>query len=401
MELHHHFERKLHLGDVPEELKMIAYGLLIYTLGWAILKPYISIYFHNILGTYSGTGIVVGSLSLIQMLIAAPLGDLLDKIGRKNWTIFSLLNYVIVGPAYWLAGSLYQLFIVRIYNAFTASGVWIGSKALVRDFSRQGKEAEGMGYFGSMLILAKLVGPLLAAVIVAYFTIKDLFLILPFTALVATFVVKLKVPESLGSEEKVKDGMRDLVKKDKIFWKEAKDFFSTKENFKISFCHFVKSFNLGIALMILALFVKEMGAELWQIGLIYSLFYLPFLPKLEFGHLADKIGRAKIAIIGSLISSLFFFLLFYVNSIFLVFCLTLFASLGLSILGPAIQGFITETGKGKEGEITGLYQSIKALGYGSGPLVAGFLSDLYSLSHAFLLCSGASLLIFLIFSADL
>lgn len=385
MKILHGLGEKFHLNEIPVELKHLSFAFFIYFLAWGMIKPYISIYFYRILGTYSMTGIIVGFSFLLRVIVSPPLGDLLDKIGRKKMTIFSLANYVVVGPLYWVANSFYHLVVARIYNAFTAPGAWGGAKSMVRDISKEGKESEGMGYFYFVVNNSKVLGPLMGAVFVIYLNIRNLFLLLPLTGLMAALFVKYKVPETVRGE-KVRDGIKDVVTKDGVFLKEFGDYFSERENLKISFYHFTTKFIFGVLGMVLALFVKRIGAKIWQVGVIYSVFYLPFLTRLEFGHLADEKGGDKIIIGGSLISSAFLFVLFFVQSLVITFFLTLFISLGLAMLSSAIQGFITRMGKGREGEMTGLYQSIGSLGLGTGPLIAGFLADLYSLSHAFLFC---------------
>lgn len=385
------FIKNFSFKDISPELTILGLAFFIYYLPWGMISPYMPLYFYHITGSYSGVGLITGIMFLLQIVIFLPLGKLADRIGRKKLTIFSLLNYLVVGPLYWLSNSFIGLTIARIWNSFSASGLWVGAQTMVRDFSKKNKEASSMGFFNFATTISSVIGPLLASFLILYLPVRNLFLLLPVSALMASALIK-KLPEPKKTPEKIKDGLKDLVTKDKIFLKESKDYLSSPENLKISFLHFVSNFNFSVVMMILPLLIIKTGAALWQVGIVYSFFYLPFLSELKFGQLSDKYGRKKLMLIGFLLSSLFFFLLFQAKSVPEIFLLVVLTSVGLSMVGPSIQGFITRLSRGKEGEITGIYQSIGALGYGTGPFVAGFIADLFSLGHVFLLCAFLSLL---------
>ncbi|MFP4633763.1 MAG: MFS transporter [Candidatus Aenigmatarchaeota archaeon] len=120
--------------------------------------------------------------------------------------------------------------------------------------------------------------------------------------------------------------------------------------------------------------------------LIGSLFMIQVLIQTPLGDLLDKVGRKKMIGVGTLISSTLFFGLFVVKSLAITFVLTLLLGIGVSMISPAVEGLITKLGKGHEGETTGTYQSIRSLGQGIGPIVAGVVAEIYTLSHAFLIC---------------
>lgn len=384
MRLREFFE-EFSMDDISKELKVLSLAFFVYYLAWGSINPFISIYIHRITGLYSGTGFLVGLLFLLQAVVMVPLGDLVDKIGSKIVNLFSFLNYIAVGLIYFLANSILGIVIARIWNTFSSSGVWISGVTLAREFSREDKEAESMAFFSFASNISRIIGPLLGIVIILKFPLRFLFLMLPICAILAATVIRRFVPEAIDKSERIAKGVKEVIFKDRVFVKEGKDFFSERRNTMIIFIHFIRKFNSGIMFMVLALFARQLGGELWQIALIYSAFYIPFLTRVEFGAMADDFGRKKFIGIGTSFSSVVLLGLFLVSSLFQMFALTIFLAIGTSMIAPSIEGIVTRLGRDWEGEITGIYKSIGSLAKGVGPIVAGFIADIYSLNHIFLL----------------
>ncbi len=384
MRLREFFE-KFSMDDISTELKILAAAFFIYYLAWGVINPFISIYIHRITGIYSGTGFLIGFMFLLQLSVMMPLGDLVDKIGSKIITVFSFFNYMGVGLVYFFANSFVGILVARAWNTFSSSGVWISGVTLAREFSKNDKEAESMAFFNFAWTVSSVIGPLLGILILLLFPLRTVFLLLPICAVVAAAIVHGFVPEAIEKRERIGKGIKDVIFKDRVFAKEFKDLFSKKENIMVAFIHFIRRFNFGVMTMVLALFARELGGELWQVAIIYSIFYIPFMTRIEFGAFADDFGRRKMIGIGTLLSSLVLFNLFMVNSLPIVFVLTLILAIGTSMIAPSVEGIITRIGRGWEGEATGIYQSVGSLAMGTGPIIAGIISDIYSLNHAFLL----------------
>lgn len=380
------FFEEFSMDDISPDLKVLALAFFIYTLAWSSINPFLSIYIQRITGLYSSTGFLIGLMFLLRASIEIPLGDLVDKIGNKALNIFSLFNYLAVGLVYFFANSFLGIVFARVWNTFSSSGVWISGATQAREFSKKNKEGESMAFFNLAWTFAGVLGPFIAIFIVLRFPLRTVFLTLPVTSTIAAAIIWKFVPEANEKKERMEEGLKDVIFKDKLFVKEGKDFFSDKEDILVAFVHFIRKFNFGVMIMVLALFAQELGGELWQIALIYSIFYIPFLTRIEFGAMADDLGRKKILSIGVLFSTGVLFSIFLINSLAMMFVLTLLLAVGISMVAPSVEGIITKLGEGWEGEITGIYRSVGSLARGIGPIVAGVIADVYSLSHIFLLC---------------
>ncbi len=103
----------------------------------------------------------------IFIVISSPfIGYLLDKYGRKNIILASILIYVLAGTSGAYAGSIYEILIGRAFLGISTAGVINGCSALVGDYYRgeginrmMGLQSSSIGYAGLLyLVLGGLLG---------------------------------------------------------------------------------------------------------------------------------------------------------------------------------------------------------------------------------------------------
>ena len=399
---HVSFFNKIHrdLTKLPSSLKKISLAFFIYNLSWGAITPFFPLFLKTHVTNYTEIGFLIGLFSLTAMIIKIPIGDLVDKISKEKVIMISLLNYLIIGPLYTLSTTIPILIFTRAYHGIASVGLWVPARAFVREHSPKHLEAESMGLFTATNALALSIGPLIGAGLLTLIlfispTEKNpiiyLFFIPPIIAIITLFIIKT-IPDKQKNTEPLTTAINEVVIKDKVFEKEIIDYISEgKKGAYITILHFLFHFTVGILLMNLALTASNYNASLLQIGIIYAVFYIPFTLQFIFGDLADHIGKKKILYTGAIITTFFFTLLFFNNNIIYLFIFSLFVALGISMMGPVIESYITRFGKGNDGEITGIYSSFDSLGKMSGPIVAGILSDTFKstagLNAPFALCA--------------
>lgn len=374
-------------------LKILSLSFFIYFIGWGIVLPYMPIYFNNIVKNYSLVGIVFGIPFLFQTLTSIPIGDLVDKIGKKAILVVSWLQYIFLGALYANVSNIIILIVTRIYNSLSATGLWVSGISTTRQLSKDGHEAKSMGIFNTGWLSGRVLGAIIASVLVLYISLNYLFYFLSIFGFLAAIVALKELSETGKHREKLKQGVKDVVYKDHIFAKEIKDFLSEPKQAKIAISYLLQGFIFTIMIMILSLFLDSLKGELWQIGLIYAVLYFPFIFQFELGELGDRMGRKRIILLGSVLASISFSILFFIESLGLIFIFALIVGLGIALITPCIEAYITDVSHGHEGETTGIFRTVRSLGAGIGPIIAGFISELYSLNLVFLF---AGLLILLI-----
>lgn len=154
------------------------------------------------------------------------------------------------------------------------------------------------------------------------------------------------------------------------------------------------TFGVEIIAPIYAIFVKNIGDSVLNVGAAYAIYSFVFSTLQPFmGKLADKYGRIRLAIIANLINSICLFGYIFITHIFHVFLLQILLGIGSSIASPSQHAMIADlTSKRKRGEEIGyIYMS---MGYAStsAALISGIVAELISFRVVFFLGGLAALI---------
>lgn len=173
----------------------------------------------------------------------------------------------------------------------------------------------------------------------------------------------------------------------------------------IMVCIFTAMLGLGIISPIMPLYASSLGATFAEIGLLSSawsisrLLFTPFI-----GRVSDTTSRKKIIAAGlfmyAVVSVLYSVAWDFVSLVGMRFL----HGLGSALATPVAMAYAAEiTPRGKEGRYMGMMNLAMFGGMGCGPLVGGYLTDMFSLHMPFYLMGGLtafSLLLTLVFLPD-
>jgi len=382
--VHHKVSRDL--SDVPSTIKLLLGAFFTYYLAWGIIQPYIPIYIESRVANYSEVGIVFSALFIFYAVFSIPVGRLIELVGRKRMMTFSFLHYVIMGPLYIMASNIWVLFLARIYNGFAAASLWVPFKTYARDKSPPHKEAEIMGLFHTTVHTALVAGALVAALLVTIMPVENLFyslMIFPVLALILTSRLK----DTVRHRESFYKGVRDVMTRTSYFKRDLKRVFSNSLAKRTAVAYFNAYFVTSSLTMVLALFAREFGAELWQIGVIYAGFFLPTISAFVFGDLADNGSRSNVLRNGLIAACILLFMMSLTSNIAYMFGVVLFVSLSMAAVVPVAESVVSDIAGNHKGETTAVFEAINSFGMGMGPIVSGLVADVFSLSSVFIMLS--------------
>lgn len=380
------------LLGMPKTLKLMSLIVFVYSLGWGIVEPFLPIYLKSLLATYTYVGVVIGMLSIFSIFWTLFFGCIIDKVSKKKIIALTFFLYLPFSSILLSLKSFASFIFFRVYHSLIASSFWTTSEAYIREHSPKHRASEAFGLFDMSYFLSLVVGPVIGGLLILRYGFSILYSISLFAAIALFMLLFLK-----GSRRKAR--LRDILVPD--FKHEFKCFIEKKGLMVFSIVDFFIGFCTGVALMLLPLFAYNLGANYLQVGIVYSLFYLPFISEFYFSIKADCNGRKPLIITGLALGAAFFLFLFIVKDIVMLFACSFLLSIAFAIIQPALQGRITELmPKSEIGGLTGVTRSIWLLGMGAGPIVAGFVSDILGLRWAFAICS-FTLLMLLIFCLKL
>lgn len=438
-------EKKVNQGIIP----LLFVGVLMGALDISIVGPAIPSIekFLKISSQYSSW---IFSIYVLFNLVGISLfARLSDKYGRRTIYIISILIFAFGSLVVAITGTYHYLLLGRAIQGFGASGIFPVASAVIGDLYPKEKRGQLLGLLGAVFGIAFMIGPLMAGVILNYFSWNVLFLInLPISVGLVIYSNKL-LPNYFVS------------KKTKIDWKGIlflglflAGFTFSINNFKLSengdFGNVWIWLSLAVSLLslILLLLTEKQnehaiikfeffrnptivitGIIAMVCGLVQACFV--FIPKYSvhtfavsssmasfmlvpfvlatavgspvFGKMIDKYGVKPILLLGILLSFIGFTMLTWSgNVLFLFYTSGVFVGLGLSILAGSSLRYIMlnvtlpEDRATSQGMLTIFTSSGQLVGSALFGMILGSAKTGNPFFYVFLSAAVALLLVFLL-----
>jgi len=129
---------------------------------------------------------------LFNLVGVSLLAKLSDQYGRRNIYIFSVSIFALGSALVSFAGNIEMLLLGRAVQGFGASGIFPVASAVIGDIYPPEKRGRTLGMIGAVFGIAFIIGPIIAGVVLKYFSWNSLFLVnLPIAAVVIFFSFKL------------------------------------------------------------------------------------------------------------------------------------------------------------------------------------------------------------------
>ncbi|MFB6075787.1 MAG: MFS transporter [Candidatus Aenigmatarchaeota archaeon] len=375
------------IDKIPREVKILAITYLVYSLGSKSVSFFIPIYVENILGNVSLAGIVVSLYGIAMIILDVPIGDLLDRVGRKSLVLIGMLIRGVAGILFFISTGIEHLILARLTDGTGISFSWDSVWTMVRDKSPKKLESESMALFQMGPVFSSIIGPILGGFLALEIGLRPVFLLFALLSFTGLLISYKWVDESFEKKESIGDGVKDVVEKDKIFKKSIIDLENLGSK---SLLPLVQILLYGVCLsniwFIVPLFAKSLGLNLFMTGLLMGVMYIPGIFKYWFSEFSDRIGDKKLIFYLSIIGSIIILPLIFISDIWILFGVIVPFFAILLGLNPSISALVTKTTPGDEmGELTGLYQNFKHMGMFFGPFIAGFMADYFWISAPFVI----------------
>ncbi|MDM8535130.1 MFS transporter [Desulfobacterales bacterium HSG17] len=155
------------------------------------------------------------------------------------------------------------------------------------------------------------------------------------------------------------------------------------------FAIFTTVTGVGIVVPLLPVYANNLGATGIYVGLIFGSFSISrtfLLP--VFGRLSDKKGRKPFIVAGLFAYTLISIAFVFSENVETLIILRFIQGAASAMIMPVVQAYVGEiTPAGQEGYAMGLFNLSMFLSLSLGPLMGGFIKDIFSLDAAFI-CMG-------------
>lgn len=327
-------------------------------------------------------GLIMGVYSLTAIIARPFFGRIIDERGARIMTIYSFLFMVAVVPFFHLvSGAGWLAFFLR---ALMGAGWGINMTAIMAmcsDLAPRDRLAHSLGVIGVSGIIAGAIGPMLAEEIIRYFGFGGIFnasLVFLGAGTICVFAIK----ESPKTKTMVKTSIVPVLTKHALWILII-----------IGIMPVIHGAVRGSVANFIALFGNSIGFDR------VAPFFIAFsaaavLTRLTIGDISDRYGRKKVILPSALLISLN---LFWISTLddYASFIISGFiAGMGQGLIFPALSTYLIDfLGHQHKSLALSLYMSLFDAGMGLGSPLFGWISDLSSYRHMYMV-AGLVLFVF-------
>lgn len=355
-------------------------------LAMTLMLPFLPIYVQQLgvkdhASIAQWSGIAYSATFFIAGMIAPFWGYLGDRYGRKPMLLRASLGMAVTMALMGCATNIWQLVGLRLLAGF-AGGYSSGATIMIAAQTPKDRSAWALGLLSSGIMAGNLIGPLIGGILPSLIGIRITFIgagCLIFITFLVTLGFIRESSRLVIHEKTVKGNWFDIPNK------------------RLIFIMLVTGMLLMIANMsiepIITLYVHQLAVEQSRItffaGLIMSAgAFGSILSASWLGHLADKIGHARIIIWTLIIAGILLVPQAYVTSVWQLIVLRFFMGLALGGLMPCIITIIRhQVPNHLVGTVLGYTISVQYVGQVIGPLAGGFVSGYMGMYFVFLATS--------------
>lgn len=355
-------------------LLVIFITVFIDLVGFGIVIPVLPFYVEGTKfnATPRAVGLLVASYSVMQLIFTPVLGRLSDKHGRRPVLLVSLLGtslgFLILG----FATTLWMLFLGRIIDGITGGNIST-AQAYIADVTTPENRAKGMGMIGAAFGLGFILGPGLGGVL-SRWGINVPFLFAAALAFCNAILLYFTLPETVTKDHPARASAATGR------WSQL--------------LQSLKQRSLAVVLLIYFLFVVafSMMTTSFSFFTMYRFGYdahdtgwlFVFIGVVSaivqgglIGRLVERFGESALVVTGALLFTASLFVLPFTGPqtglFWLLFVGGAFA-FGQSLATPALMSLASKSaGRGEQGAILGVTQSVASLARTVGPLISAAL----------------------------
>lgn len=362
----------------------------IVSLGFGLIMPLFPLYLQFLDPDAKDLGLQVGilfsSFMLMRAVLAAPFGNLSDRVGRKRIILIGSFLYAVLAVLFTVPESWHGLLLVRALQGVASAMVWPVSEALVIDSSPANMRGASMGKIVMASNLGMVIGPFVGGALfgLAYYTLgftEDQSYKFPFyftaaLSLGAGILVWRYVTDAVAPREsRQKMGLRQLLRPegvDKAGLRNLNTLYANAamEGFAFS--------SIG-PLMVLFLAFRFVELDASSIPLIVGLAMgLGAIIAYPSGRWADRFGKKKLFVIGGYISFVGTIIVPYGWTLAVVIIFLAMRSMAFQMASPALRALQADVvPENVRGRLIGMLESMANVGAMLGAPVGGLLWDYF------------------------
>jgi len=354
---------------------ILGLGWLVTAAGFAMVIPFMSIYFHQELGmSMSAIGLFFGFSAILRSVPQPFAGWLSDRIGRvpiMGWSqILRALTFTGVGYAIMNDAGFYAIAAIISFNYITGAVLHPAANAMVADLVRKEQRISAFALLRIAGNLGWAVGPALGGFI-AHRSYALLFYVAGVVALLSGVFFLLALRDMPRRERDSEANFR------------LTDIFNLRKDPKLyRHCLISLLLFLAVAQLIATLSVysvDSIGITRSQLGMLYGINGLMVvLLQYPVSSILKKMRLTRQLALGGAVYAVGYFMVGLAPGyMFLIVCMVIITTAEMIVSPPSLTLVANLSTPGKHGLYMGVFGLFQTAGWSLGPMVGGAILDTF------------------------
>lgn len=363
--------------NVPKSMYLLAFVYAIFTLGTTISGSILPVYLSQFSDAPFVLGLIGSAASLLALFVAIYVGEAIDQYGTKRFLLLGLFATSVLYVGYYVSPYLAVIVFIQMMIGISRELVYTPFFSMVRGAATQRRLAESFSLVQATSTLGIILGPLIGG----YFALMDLKIpfLISAAAVLVSYTVMLKTREPRYVKRNVRLGFKYL----KSAWNDFKNLGS--EARYLSFTMFSLHAWYSAKWFIGPLLLIHLGYTTQDVGIWLSVSLIPFLLlAMPIGSFVDRNKREEIKmLVWSIIFALIPLMFLGISSGLYLYLFIIAIAIGNVVSDTVLESRMTQiTPKNQYGEVTGIMESIKNLGWIAGPLLTTLFAQVLGYEYS-------------------
>ena len=332
-------------------------------------------------------GVMASSYLVAQMLLQLPMGSLSDRVGRVGPLAVGLFVEAVATVGFTFAHSAPSFILLRSGQGIGVAILYPAFRALIADVSPTNRRGQAYAVVGAAFSGGMLLGPPIGGILATIVGVNWLYAsagIIEVVVAIGTLAYMIRlIPPPTKTLEKVSVPFRELI---------------SRPLMGAFILGFAGQFQFGLFSGIWSIYLKDLGASDFQIGLSFSTFSVTFMLLSPFsGRMADRSERWRRILLANLLYGVVIALYGIFEVVPFILILGLIEGCIVSFTQPATDAYLASVADPRiQGRVQGAFVTVGMAGAAISALLG---SVLYGIAPIVPFLAGGAVLVALTFVA--
>ena len=360
---------------LPREVQTLIVASFFVAVGFGVIVPSIPIYSRSFGVSAAAVGFVISSFAIMRFISGLFSGKLVNRFGERHVFSFGVLMVAISAFLTGIAANYWQLLLFRTAGGLGSSMFSVAASSVIFKSISSDLRGRAQSLYNGTFLVGAVAGPAIGGLLMSFSLRAPFFgysIMLLISGSIAYRYLKASHLEPANGKSKDEMTIKDAMK---------------LPAFRIAF---LTSFMFGLAILgprlsIIPIFVvEELKGSNSLVGYAYTFAALiqgAFL--MRAGHISDNRGRQVVLKLGATITWLGMAMFLFANHTAIFVVAMMVIGFGTAFLATTPAAIVADVITGKSGKVIGFFQMSGDAGMIVGPILSGFLADVYSFEAAF------------------